>query len=581
MINDQHHMVKIEFTEEHEQAMRFTNPVAIVSTTEGTEVLTCLQEIENWTTNGYYAAGYITYEAGAYLSKELPINDFVRDESDPLIWFGIYDEPKSSSQAETTNEPYHVTGWEQENSREAYTQAIAKVKDHIALGDTYQVNYTMRLRSRFLGSAYSYYEVLKTKQRAPYSAYVHDGKRQILSLSPELFFKKEGTKLTTKPMKGTIRRGLTKDEDDQLKQQLHSSEKDRAENVMIVDLLRNDLGEIAEIGSVSVDKLFTVEPYPTVWQMTSTITAQTDDQTTATKVLRSLFPCGSITGAPKKETMKIIAQLESSTRGIYCGSIGYFSPTGDACFNVAIRTATVNDDHITYGIGGGVTWDSTTAGEYEEALLKAKIVTDHRSNVELLESIGVRNGQTKHMDLHIRRLHDSAMKLGIAFDENNIRYQITKEIEILSGESLYKLRVVLGSALTVTSQRIEPMTQPQLVQFASHPVDSTNPFLKIKTTARGLYEQHKNEHPDVFDVLLFNERDEVTEFTIGNLVIERDGILLTPPVESGLLPGVFRENLLCEGAITEQILTKEDVKRADRIWLINSVREWVHVQFAD
>ncbi|GAJ99932.1 chorismate-binding protein [Geomicrobium sp. JCM 19055] len=194
MINDQHHMVKIEFTEEHEQAMRFTNPVAIVSTTEGTEVLTCLQEIENWTTNGYYAAGYITYEAGAYLSKELPINDFVRDESDPLIWFGIYDEPKSSSQAETTNEPYHVTGWEQENSREAYTQAIAKVKDHIALGDTYQVNYTMRLRSRFLGSAYSYYEVLKTKQRAPYSAYVHDGKRQILSLSPELFFKKRGHK---------------------------------------------------------------------------------------------------------------------------------------------------------------------------------------------------------------------------------------------------------------------------------------------------------------------------------------------------------------------------------------------------
>ncbi|EZH67472.1 hypothetical protein DH09_05955 [Bacillaceae bacterium JMAK1] len=580
-MNDQHHTVKIEFTQEHEQSLLFTDPVAIVSTTEGTHVLACLQEVEKWTNNGYYAAGYMTYEAGAYLGKGLPVNDQVRDKSDPLMWFGIYDTPKPYPRTEATNEPYHVSGWEQECSHSAYKEAIANIKDHIALGDTYQVNYTMRLRSRFLGSAHSYYELLKTKQRAPYSAYIHDGKRQMLSLSPELFFKKEGTTVTTKPMKGTIRRGTTKAEDEQLKQQLQTSEKDQAENVMIVDLLRNDLGEVAKVGSVSVDELFTIEPYPTVWQMTSTITAQTDVQTTATQVLQSLFPCGSITGAPKKETMKIIAQLESSARELYCGSIGYISPTGDACFNVAIRTATVKDEHITYGIGGGVTWDSTTDGEYEEALLKAKIVTDHRSNVELLESIGVRNGQTKHIELHLRRLNESATKLKIDFDATHIRRQIEEEIGRLPSEPLYKLRVVLGSELTVTSQRIEPMKEPQPVQFASHPVDSTNPFLKIKTTARGLYEQHKHEHPNMFDVLLFNERDEVTEFTIGNVVIERDGKWLTPPIESGLLPGVFREYLLCEGTITECILTKKDVQHADRVWLINSVREWINVEFTD
>ena len=331
------------------------------------EVLPCFQLIQNAIDDGYYAAGFLSYESAAAFDSAYQVKE---EHTMPLLWFGIFSEPQHMSLSSTglivSQSGIHRLAWMSTSA------SIMSIKQSIENGDTYQTNYTIRLNSKFQGDDIALFQKLKKAQASNYCAYINTGEHSILSASPELFFHLEGDQVTTRPMKGTIERGKSFAEDEANANWLYQSEKNRAENVMIVDLLRNDLGIIAEPGTVHVPKLFEIEQYPTVHQMTSTIAAKISENIQLVDIFKALFPCGSITGAPKISTMDIIANLEKTPREVYCGAIGYITPNQEAIFNVPIRTVVIDQKtgNATYGVGGGITWDSTTEGNIMKSLQK-------------------------------------------------------------------------------------------------------------------------------------------------------------------------------------------------------------------
>jgi para-aminobenzoate synthetase/4-amino-4-deoxychorismate lyase len=468
---------------------------------------------------------------------------------------------------------------------------LAAIHQAIASGETYQVNLTRRIRTSLsqTSDTFALYEQLREAQAgAKYTAFLDTGRFQILSTSPELFFATEGSRIITRPMKGTAKRGRWQDEDNQLAEALARSEKDRAENVMIVDLLRNDIGKIATIGSVHVPKLFTIERYPTVFQMTSTVEATLRADVGFPEIFRALFPCGSITGAPKINTMRHIRSLEEESRGVYCGAIGIVKPGGDAVFNVAIRTL-VHDTTTgiaEYGVGGGITWDSDAAKEWEETEMKAAVLTQlpRQQEFDLLETMLLRRGTYFLYERHLARLTDSAHFFQRPVNLDRISEALnTFAVEHQEGPHRVRLCVSPEGEPTVTGTPIQfRLLETVSVCLAKSPIDKQNVFLYHKTTNRSFYEEHKKGLPEeIFDVLLWNEDGEVTEFTIANLIAEIDGIRWTPPLESGLLAGTFRAELLENEEIQERTLTIADVSTASRLWLINSVRGWVPIQLVE
>jgi para-aminobenzoate synthetase/4-amino-4-deoxychorismate lyase len=501
--------------------------------------------------------------------------------------------------------------WQPDITPDGYRAGIDAVKDAIARGDTYQVNYTFRLRADIddstggddVGGALdlqTWYLQLARSQRAPYSAYLDLGRWRVLSLSPELFFKIRGRRITTKPMKGTASRGRWREEDDERAAWLAASEKNRAENVMIVDLARNDVGRIAEVGSVRALSLFEVERYPSVFQLVSTVEGTVRAGTTLTDAFRALFPAGSIAGAPKSSSMRLIASIEHAPRGVYCGAIGFVAPGGDAIFNVAIRTAAIDTHtHRTeFGVGGGVTWDSTTDAEYAEALSKAACLTPLPS-FELLETMKLEAGVIVRRDRHVRRMRESAAYFDIPFDADRINAVLDAVCASPEGEgSARRVRLLLSPSGTPRIEttplapssstgggRVATVPPPLPVVLAKTPVSSADVFLGHKTTNRAVYESHSRAidrvaHPDAFDVLLWNEAREVTEFTIGNVIVEIDGERYTPPRTCGLLGGTLRAELLDQGEIRERIITLDDLSSASRLWLINSVRGALEVRLS-
>ncbi|MBF6634996.1 MAG: aminodeoxychorismate synthase component I, partial [Planococcus sp. (in: Bacteria)] len=449
-------------------------------------------------------------------------------------------------------------------------------------GDTYQVNYTERLSAEFAGSDLAFYRQLARNQQADYAAYLNLGRFRVLSASPELFFKVRNGKLTAKPMKGTAPRGRTTQEDQEQVAALLASKKEQSENLMIVDLLRNDISRLAKRGSVKADPLFTVETYPTVHQLTSTIEAQLDKETTVLEWFQALFPCGSITGAPKISTMKYIAGLEQTPREVYCGAIGFITPDKDAVFNVPIRTVVIDREKGTarYGVGGGVTWDSTSEGEYKELQTKAEVLTAKRPVFSLLESLKLENGQYPLLDYHLARLQDSANYFHFPGNIQQAESELMKLAE-KHPQGIYKVRLLQNKAgkLELEAQETAAIGQPVRCAIALSAVDGKNPFLFHKTTHREVYNKASEGLPkDVFSVLLWNEKQQLTEFTIGNLVLEKNGRFFTPPVSCGLLAGTFRQQLLDQQRIEEKILGKKDLETCDAIWLINSVRGWLKVE---
>lgn len=569
-------MFEFKNKEDAAEPLAFTDPVQVLQTHDLSEVPTILESVEKAVGEGFYAAGYVAYEAAPAFHPEMVVHEGAEL---PLVWFGIFPKPEPPK-TEGEEDEFEVADWRLAGSEELYRNGIARIKDAIEEGHTYQVNYTERLQADFTGSSRAFYRQLARNQQAGYGAYLDLGRYQILSASPEMFFRVDDGSITTKPMKGTAVRGRTAEEDREQAERLLSSEKERAENLMIVDLLRNDMSRLAAPGSVKVSKLFEVEAYPTVLQLTSTVEAELSPNLSVFDWFSALFPCGSITGAPKISTMQTIAKLESSPRGVYCGAIGFITPDKNAVFSVPIRTVVIDSENGTaqYGVGGGITWDSTPHGEFEELYAKAKVLTARRPEFSLLESLRLEDGKYPLLSYHLKRLSLSAAYFGFHADADKIEALLAK----LAGQcpdGIHKVRLLMGrtGACTAEAQPALPVAGPVKAVLAEEPVDSSDPFLFHKTTHRKVYEAAQLAAGDAFTSLLWNENGELTEFTIGNLVVEKDGCFFTPPATCGLLAGTYRQQLLDSGKITERVILKDSLGEWDAIWFINGVRGWLKV----
>jgi len=545
------------------------------------EVIPLLRGAEAAAKDGLWAALALSYEAAPAFDSALkvqPSSEF------PLAWMGVFQEPSSTDFNSIPNSPFRISEWEPQIDRREYRQAILSIRDFIERGDTYQINFTFPLRGCVVGDSFSCFRAIAESQGAAYSAYLDIGSHRILSFSPELFVERRGNDLMTRPMKGTLARGRWLEEDCERVEQLRGSPKDRAENVMIVDLLRSDLGKVAETGSVKVTELFAVECLSRVLQMTSTVTAVQRPDVTLVDILRALFPCGSVTGAPKCRSMAIIKELEHRRRGVYTGAIGFMGPNGDAVFNVPIRTLAVDvrDGAATFGVGGGITWDSTTEGEYEECCLKAKFLTHPWAEFKLLETIALNDGEYALLDRHLSRARNSARYFGFRWNEAEV-LRALDDVRKSHPSRRWRIRLIVdrdGKAHVEVGLGGEPRTAPVTVKFASRAVDDRDPLVFHKTTDRSRYDVELERCHPCDDVIFWNCRGEVTESTIANVVVFSEGKYWTPPREAGLLAGTLREELISKGELFERTITKEELARAGSFTLINSVRGWMPAELA-
>jgi para-aminobenzoate synthetase/4-amino-4-deoxychorismate lyase len=576
--------------------LHFREPRAVIEARTLPEVMPALRRLEAAARAGAWAAGFIAYEAAPAFDPALTTHapaDF------PLMWFGLYDVPNLTPQPPSLHGKgewatpllspqrgekgpgdeggFALGEWAPTVTEAEYAQAVGCIKDYIARGLTYQVNYTFRLRAPFSGEPRALFARLAGAARAPYAAFVEAGRFALCSASPELFFTREGNILTSKPMKGTAARGRTLIEDEARAEWLRGSEKNRAENVMIVDMIRNDIGRVAEVGSMRVPSLFEVERYPTVWQMTSTVTGAT--RRSLTETLAALFPCASITGAPKRSTMRLIRQLEATPRRAYTGAIGYLSPDGGAQFNVAIRTVLVDRERgeAEYGVGSGIVWESDAADEWAECAIKARVLREARPDFALLESLRWEPGSGYWLlDRHMQRLRDSATYFQFELSVAEVRARLHAFASTLPAVA-HKVRLTVrreGDLRCEATPLPESAAAPVGLAVAPTPVPSADVFLFHKTTQRAVYDSARAAHPSAGDVVLWNERGEVTETCSANLAVRVAGAWLTPPVSCGLLAGTYRAELLALGKLTERTITLEELRLAEGLAILNSVRGW-------
>lgn len=566
-------------------------PEIVLQTSRAAEIVPVLQEVERLVSDGYFAAGFLTYEAGYVFLPKLPSPPAI---DLPLIWFGLSREvqknmpvpPHSAFQNE--HQPM-MADLALNVDQEAYKNSIQRIRNYIAKGDTYQVNYTMRYRGCFYGSPAALYKQLRKKQRVSYAAYIETDDWTILSLSPELFFRKRNKEITVRPMKGTAPRGRTLQEDQDNARKLISSPKETSENLMIVDLLRNDLGKVCDPGSIHVTSAMEVERYETLLQMTSNIRGTLKPDVKLTDLMRATFPSGSVTGAPKLRTMQIIQELEREPRSVYTGAIGFLSGE-NACFSVAIRTAVVNHRKgtIEMGVGSGILFEADPTLEYAECQLKGDFLTQTSPEFQLLETLLWHPERGfSHLDLHLSRLLSSAEYFLFSVDGASLQSRLNQMHEEYS--QLYsepqRVRLLVNSTghteLQVSS--LEPLDHAKMtVGLSTKRTNSADRFLFHKTTNRQLYDQELAAARDkgYFDVLFKNEREEITEGAITNVLIEQAGVLYTPLVSCGLLPGVLRKSLLVsqQRPVQERVLFEEDLLKADALYVCNSVRGLMKVK---
>lgn len=565
--------------ERDHSSYRFTGLVEVIAAHSGEEVLPALYRVEEAVYAGRHAAGFISYEAAAGLNPELTT---LQGGELPLLWFGVFERrltinPSVSTETEGSS-LCAPGGWRNAVSRGEYVQRVERVREYIASGDTYQVNLTMPRRFTFSGDAHALYRELCRSQRAPFCSYLEVDRFRILSASPELFFRLSDGRVTVRPMKGTAARGRWYEEDEEAKQRLKGDPKERAENLMIVDMLRNDLGMVSETGSVEVCSLFDIETLETVHQMTSTVSSRLKEGTGIVDLFRALFPCGSVTGAPKRRTMEIIAELEDSPRGVYTGCIGFISPGPSAVFSVAIRTMVIDTEtgKGEMGIGSGVTFDSNADDEFAECMTKGRFAVERRPEFQLIETMLFEEGAGFYLlERHMARLRRSAAYFGFRLDPEPVRRALDLRSKSLKGSNKVRLLLSRKGSFTIQTEPIDEASEerPLLAAFAKERVDSSDPFFYNKTTHRPLYSTAQPESSGCADILFLNERNEVAEGANNNIVAKLDGEWVTPSLESGLLPGVFREDLLERGEIRERVITAEELKSAEEVYLINSVRK--------
>ncbi len=556
-------------------ARTFARPTRILSTARIEEVVPLLADVEREAGAGRIAAGFVAYEAAAAFDPALATHCLAGPL--PLAWFAVYEGPgREESPHWVSPDDSALPVWNSEASAASYRESVGRIRELIAAGDTYQVNFTFPMRAPFDGDAEALFKALVAAQPTDHGCLIDTDTFAVLSVSPELFFRLEGDSIVCRPMKGTAARGLWFDDDQARGHALRASAKERAENVMIVDMVRNDLGRIAETGSVAVASLFDTERLETCWQMTSAVHART--RAGLPDIFRALFPCASVTGAPKVRTMQIIRELERAPRGVYCGAIGRVGPGRRAEFSVGIRTVTVDRAarEAIYHVGSGITWDSALAAEFDECVLKAAVLTHRRPAFDLLESLRW-DGDYWLLDGHMERLRASAEYFGFAFDESRVRTALDAFARTLRAPA--KVRVTLSCAGR-TSIDSSPLRSSHVwrVALSQEPVDESDVFLYHKTTHRNVYESANALFPGADDVILWNPRGELTESTRANLALRFDDCWFTPPVSCGLLGGVFRAQLLREGALAERVMSIGDLDSADEVRLINSVRGWIEIE---
>ncbi len=564
-------------------ALVFPRADRVLVAREPDEVVPLLAEVERATAGGAWAFGYLAYEAAAGLDPGLAVPSRAPGETLPLAVFGLTGEvttPPPIAPPPGRARDYAAGPWRHGWTPDGHRDAVAAVRASIAAGDAYQLNLTVRMHAPVTGDLEQLYADLASGQRGSWAAFLDVGSHVVASASPELFFDWTGDLLRTRPMKGTARRGATPAEDDVARRSLLASDKERAENLMIVDLLRNDLGRIAEVGSVEVPTLFRAERYETVWQLTSDVTARPRPDVGLVEVFRALFPSGSVTGAPKQRTMELIRELEPDPRGVYCGAIGVVAPPGQAFrarFSVAIRTVTVERATGTavYGTGGGITWSSDAAAEHDELLAKAAILTAPYEEFALLETMArTPGGGVRNLERHLARLADSATWAGFPLDLPAARRRLA---EVAAEPAPARVRLVLrrdGELEVGTGPPPVPASGPVRLAVDDVPVDADDVWLRHKTTRRTVYAERAARWPDADDVVLVSSRGEVTETTIANLAVRLDGRWWTPPVSAGCLPGVERGRLVDEGVLHERRLTPDDLAAAEGLAVVNSLRGW-------
>ncbi len=591
---EKHGVLLVDALNADRPSLSFTDPHEIVFAHTPGEVAPALARIEAATNAGAWAAGFIAYEAGLVFEERLRGLCPARSTT-PLVWFGLYSAPRELSlaevrarlQATATGRAAAVHDLTPERDFAAYAAGFDTIMANIAAGDCYQVNYTFKARFTLEGDAAGLFAGLLNNQKVAHGALIDTGEQRILSLSPELFVRRTGSRIETRPMKGTAPRGRTTAEDIAAREALTTDEKSRAENLMIVDLLRNDVGRIAETGSVTVTDLFTIETYRSLHQMTSGIRARLKAGTRFAQVVANLFPCGSITGAPKIRAMQIIGDVEAAPRGVYTGAIGHVAPGGDFAFNVAIRTAVIEaDDTGTIGIGGGIVADSEARAEYDEALLKMRFLRDSTEPLALIETmLWEKDTGFVRLERHMNRLAASAGYFAIPVEMDAIRNRLDRQAaDFTAGRMRVRLLLDESGEVSVTATELPPVAGTPVFRFvlAGHIQDSANVFLAHKTTRRGVYDPPRQQAVAAYgvdEVVFCNERGELTEGSITSLFVERGGRLLTPPLAAGLLPGTLRAELLESGRAEECTLLPADLDGA-RVFLGNSVRglmpaEWV------
>jgi para-aminobenzoate synthetase/4-amino-4-deoxychorismate lyase len=566
----------------------FTNPVKIITAKTYKELHNFLRDIDEYSKK-YWLCGYLSYEAGyAFEEKFNGFKKKINTASMPLGWFGLFKKPCifNSGKLNFTTKASALPALTHGLDRDNYYNKINEIKRFIAKGDTYQVNFTYDINVSSSLSPFDLYTNLRKNQPAPYCAYLKNEYGHILSFSPELIFSVNKNKIITKPMKGTAMRGYWNEEDKKILEALKKDNKNNAENIMIVDLLRNDLGRVCEQGSVSARKLFEIETYPTLHQMTSTVSGILAQGTKVSDIIKNLFPCGSVTGAPKIRTMEIINKLEEGTRGVYCGMLGFISPKKQAVFSVPIRILqkTNSGKKWKYRVGSGIVWSSDKKQERDECITKTSFLNSGSANdFKIFESILWDGEKFTYLDFHASRMEASAKYFNLKFNKNDF-FKALEELKIKLKRAPAKARIFLEKAGEFSTDhsliKAQDISKTPKIIISDKLVNKNNVFLYHKTTFKPWYAEASKQikKTSCFDVIYKNDEGQVTEGSRTNIFIKKNGKLYTPPIACGLLPGVLRKHLLKRGKVKEKILYEKDLINAKEIFCGNSVRGLVKVE---
>ena len=551
----------------------YTDPVDILIADDPGDIDDIFAKLTQYHQEGYFIAGYLSYDLG-YVFEDALSHRLAPKRPTPLLNFGIFKtfERQAPTQLLYSSQAPDLTLtplW----SEAEYSKRFSQVMDYIRAGDVYQINLTFPMTGPYDGPAHTLYAAFRHRQKGRYGGVVHLGNApDIISLSPELFFRKEGRDMSMRPMKGTRPRSANSQIDEELRLNMRNDVKSQAENLMIVDLLRNDLSRISEPGSVKVPELFALESYETLHQMTSRVVSKLTPDIDMKSIFQNLFPCGSVTGAPKIRAMEIIDDLETTPRGAYCGALGYIDPNGDACFNVGIRTLTLSGKRLTYNVGSGLVYDSQAQDEYHECLLKADVLS--QPPADIIETClwtpkdGIVRGKA-----HKARMMKSAKALGYPF--NPAQYDaLTDGIKTETNDQHIRMTLSADGDLNLSQKDFVSLDRPKIM-VSPHKLSKKVQYSKHKISRRNFYDKERERLKaltGIDEVIFLNESGKLCEGSFTSIFIEKDGKLLTPALKTGILPGVLRAQLLRSKKARTADLTEDDLLGAKNIYIGNSMR---------